>query len=219
MPGEVINISNPDLLPQRATGIEVGLYQKLPFKSESLQGEVSVSAYRLDLDDEIDFDLSTFRYGNILASRHDGIEVAATAYLPRLTLTHSSTWMDVTFRDGEEKGNRLKNLPANAMTNTVRLRLGGLERGGHATLTHRFAGGVYLDDANAIELSGGSTFDAAVGWRFGRARVQLAAMNLADAELSRVGFLLFDPATSTQVEYVYPAAGRHLRATVSFGPR
>jgi outer membrane receptor protein involved in Fe transport len=126
--------------------------------------------------------------------------------------------MDVTFRSGDQAGNRLKNLPASAMTNTARVALGKLNGGGQASITHRFASSVYLDDENAVELSGGSTFDAAVGWNFGRARVQLAAMNIADAKLSRVGFLLFDPATSGQVEYVYPSAGRHFRATLSFSP-
>ena len=215
-PDEFISISNPALLPQRATGFEIGIFQKLPLKSDRIHGEVTVSLYRMDLDDEIDFDLRTFRFANILESRHDGLEIAVTAHLPpRLTLTHSSTWMDVSFRSGEEEGNRLKNLPAAAMTNTALLRFGS---GGQASVSHHFAGSVYLDDSNATELPGGSTFDAAVQWNFGAARLQLAATNLADANISRVGFLLFDSATSSQVRYVYPSAGRYLRATVSFGP-
>ncbi len=215
-PDEFITISNPELLPQRATGFEIGVLQKLPLKSDWIQGEVSASLYRLDLDDEIDFDLRTFRFGNILESRHDGLEVAITAHLPAgLSLTHSSTWMDVAFRSGEEAGNRLKNLPAAAMTNTALFRFG---RGGQASVSHHFAGSVYLDDSNATELPGGNTFDATVQWSFGRIRAQLAGMNLADANISRVGFLLFDPVTSGQVQYVYPSAGRYLRATVSIAP-
>ncbi len=102
-PDEFITISNPELLPQRATGFEVGVLQKFPLKSDWIQGEVSASLYRLDLDDEIDFDLRTFRFGNILESRHDGLEVAIAAHFaPGLSLTHSSTWMDVSFRGGDE---------------------------------------------------------------------------------------------------------------------
>lgn len=215
-PDELISISNPELLPQRATGFEIGVLQRLPLKSDRIRGEVSVSLYRLDLDDEIDFDLRTFQYANILESRHDGLEVAVTAHLDdRFTLVHSSTWLDVSFRSGEEEGNRLKNLPAAAMTNTALLRFG---RAGEASVSHHFAGSVYLDDSNTIDLPGGSTFDAAVQWRFGRARAQLAAMNLADAHINRVGFLLFDPTTSGQVPYVYPSGGRYLRASVSIVP-
>jgi outer membrane receptor for ferrienterochelin and colicin len=215
-PDEFITISNPELLPQRATGFEVGVLQKFPLKSDWIQGEVSASLYRLDLDDEIDFDLRTFRFGNILESRHDGLEVAIAAHFaPGLSLTHSSTWMDVSFRGGDEVGNRLKNLPAAAMTNTAAFRVG---RSGQASVSHHYAGSVYLDDSNAVELPGGSTFDAAVQWNFGRVGVQLAGMNLADANISRVGFLLFDPVTSGQAQYVYPSAGRYLRATVSIGP-
>jgi hypothetical protein len=101
------------------------------------------------------------------------------------------------------------------MTNTALFRVG---RSGQASVSHHYAGSVYLDDSNAVELPGGSTFDAAVQWNFGRVGVQLAGMNLADANISRVGFLLFDPVTSGQAQYVYPSAGRYLRATVSIGP-
>jgi outer membrane cobalamin receptor len=214
-PGVVVNISNPALLPQRSTGVELGIYQRLPSRSDVFQGEFAASVYRLDLDDEIDFDLSTFRYGNILASRHDGVELSVTASLfSTLALTHSSTWMNVSFRSGEFDGNRLKNIPSTAMTNTARVGIGGA---GVASVTHYFAGGVYLDDANLQKLPGGSTFDAAVQWSFGRVRWQLTAINLTDEKINRVGFLLFDPATSTEVRYVYPSGGRYLNTSVSLG--
>jgi hypothetical protein len=35
--------------------------------------------------------------------------------------------------------------------------------------------------------------------------------------VDRVGFLLFDPVTSSQASYVYPSGGRYLQATVSVG--
>lgn len=214
-PGVVINISNAALLPQRSIGREVGIYQRLPLRSDVLQGEFAVSVYRLDLEDEIDFDLSAFQYGNILESRHDGIELTFTAYLlSRLALTHSSTWMKVSFRSGEYEANRLKNIPTTAMTNTARISIGGT---GITSFTHHYASGVYLDDANLLKLPGGSSFDAAVQWTFGATRWQLTAINLADTKINRVGFLLFDPVTSMQVPYVYPSGGRYLHAAVSFG--
>lgn len=214
-PDAVINISNSELLPQRSTGIEVGIYQRLPLKSGLIHAELALSVYRLDLDDEIDFDLRTFRFGNIQESRHDGIELNFTAYvLPRLALAHSSTWMDVSFRSGQYEGNRLKNIPTTAMTNSARLVLG---ESGLFTVTHYFASSVHLDDANTQALPGGSTFDATVQWRFGGAQFQFTAKNLADANINRVGFLLFDPATSDDVQYVYPSGGRYLQATISFG--
>ncbi|MEN8374752.1 MAG: TonB-dependent receptor [Gemmatimonadota bacterium] len=214
-PDVTINISNSDLLPQRSTGLEVGVLQRLPIGSDLFQVELALTAYRLDLEDEIDFDLSTFRFGNILESRHDGIELSLTAYLlPRLALTHSSTFMDVTFRGAEYEGNRLKNIPSTAMSNSARLLVG---ESGWVTLAHYFAGRVYLDDANTRSLPGGSTFDASLRWSLGRAQVDLTARNLADAGIDRVGFLLFDPVTSDDVEFVYPAGGRYLQAAISFG--
>ncbi len=214
-PGVVINISNAALLPQRSTGVELGIYQRIPSKSDAFHGEIAASIYRLDLDDEIDFDLRTFRFGNILESRHDGIELSVTAYVfSRLALTHSSTWMKVSFRGGDFYGNRLKNIPSAAMTNSARFTVGA---SGVVTFTHHFANSVYLDDANLQMLPGGSTFDAGAQWTFGPVRWQLMAINLADTGTSRVGFVLFDPATSADVPYVYPTGGRYLNASLSFG--
>lgn len=134
--------------------------------------------------------------------------------LPRFALTHSSTWMDVSFRGGPYDGNQLKNIPRTAMTNGARLLIGA---SGELGLTHRYASRVFLDDANARALAGGSTFDATLGWRFDRVRLRVTAVNVADSRVDRVGFLLFDPATSSEVPYVYPSGGRYLQATVSLG--
>lgn len=214
-PGEVINISNSELQPQRSSSWEVGFFQRLPLVADAVLAELALSVYRLDLEDEIDFDLSTFRYGNILESRHDGIELGLTVYvLPRLALTHSSTWMDVSFRGGPYEGNQLKNIPRTAMTNSARYLIAG---SGEMTLTHRYASRVFLDDTNEAALAGGSTFDATVSWTFDRVRLRFTVVNLTDARVDRVGFLLFDPATFSDARYVYPAGGRYLQATVSVG--
>ena len=44
--------------------IEAGVFQRVPMGRSSI--EISLSAYRRELEDEIDFDLATFRYGKYL---------------------------------------------------------------------------------------------------------------------------------------------------------
>src|SRR6185436_10824482 len=57
-------ISNPTLESQRATNVEAGV------RGENWEAV----AYLIDVDNEIDFDVRTFRYGNIGQSRHRGLE-------------------------------------------------------------------------------------------------------------------------------------------------
>ena len=120
-PGVTINLSNPDLRPQHSSGVELGVYHRLPLWGTAF-AELTLAAYRMDVSDEIDFDLRTFRYGNILESRHDGLEASLTASLsPALSLRQAFTLMHVTSRIGENAGKWLKNMPDVVSTTGVHL--------------------------------------------------------------------------------------------------
>jgi outer membrane receptor protein involved in Fe transport len=66
--GGTITISNPTLQPQRATNVEAGI-------AGSTRVSWSAVAYRMDVTNEIDFDVRTFSYGNIGRSEHTGLEL------------------------------------------------------------------------------------------------------------------------------------------------
>ena len=206
------NISNPDLQPQTSTGIEVGVYQRLPLWAGSF-AELDVALYRLRVDDEIDFDLSTFKYGNIQESRHDGLELSLSATLSRwLALQHSSNFMRVVFRSGELEGNRLKNIPRSALVTALIL---SAARALRLTMTHRYAGSLYFDDENTHEIPGYHTFGAQADWSLGGSTIFLSVNNLFDTRASSLGFLSFDPVTGAQVPFVYPIGGRSVRVGIS----
>jgi iron complex outermembrane receptor protein len=210
--GNAFNISNPDLRPQTSTGIEVGFYQRLPLWTEAF-AELDLTLYRLKVDDEIDFDVSTFKFGNIQESRHDGLELSLSATLsPWIALHHSSNFMRVVFRSGKLEGNRLKNIPRSALVTALEL---SPARAFRFTLTHRYAGSMYLDDGNTHEIPGYHTFGARADWNLGPVAIFLFAKNVFDQQASSLGFLSFDPATGTQVPFVYPIGGRVVRAGVS----
>ncbi|MBW3671552.1 MAG: TonB-dependent receptor, partial [Acidobacteria bacterium] len=66
--GGSFTISNPELQPQRAINTEFGVSQTVG----TLRWSSTI--YRTTVDDEIDFDVRTFRYLNIGRSRHRGVE-------------------------------------------------------------------------------------------------------------------------------------------------
>jgi outer membrane cobalamin receptor len=206
-PGEEISLSNPELRPQHSSGLEAGIYHTLGLGARAF-AEVTLSAYRMDVTDEIDFDLRTFKYGNILESRHDGVEASVMLDLTSwLSFRHALTLSRVTFRSGESIGNRLKNIPGTVATNAMHLAVGHLD----GTVTHRFIGGFYLDDANREPLPGSHHLDASISWNFGAVRALVAGMDLVGSRASTGGFLVYDVARDLNVPLLYPGGGRSFR--------
>lgn len=214
-PGATINISNGTLKPQRSTAVEAGAYQRLPLGGPSRYAEVSLSAYRQQLEDEIDFDILTYRYGNILASRHTGAEVSLRAVLSSwLAISHAATLGQATFRTSANRGNQLKNIPEHAFTTTARI---GIADPVSLALTNRVIGRVWLDDENTEKLAGSSLFDAVLGWRAGSVDARLSVRNIFDTRYGSFGFLLFDPFANQNVRMIHPGGGRSLDLRFTVG--
>jgi iron complex outermembrane receptor protein len=214
VPGQTISISNDALRPERSTAVEAGVYQRLPL-GDGPYAELSLSAYRQWLDDEIDFDLLTYRYGNILASRHTGAELSARVVLSRwIEVTHAATLGRAIFRTSANRGHQLKNIPETAFTTTARITVA---RPVSLTLTHRAMGRVWLDDENTESLSGSSRFDAAVRWRVDRFAVRFAVRNVFDAGYGGYGYLLYDPFSNENVRMIRPGMGRAIDLRFNVG--
>ena len=213
-PDQSFNISNEGLKPQRSSAWEVGAYQRVPLGGAGRFAELSAAVYRQDLEDEIDFDVRTYQYGNIQKSRHSGVEAGVRAVLGSgLELNHSATLTHATPRSSENEGNQLKNIPESAFVTSALMRLSPSV---HLTLTHRATDGAYLDDENTEKLDGSSLVDAGLTWRLGRIEASASARNLLDTENESFGFLLFDPFKGANVRMVHPGPGRalDLRITV-----
>ncbi|HEX4694681.1 TonB-dependent receptor plug domain-containing protein [Sphingomonas sp.] len=83
-------LGNPNLRPEIARSYDVGIEQKL------LADRVTagVTWFQRDTRDQIDFDLGTFTYGNILRARAQGVEFAlAVRPSDRLTLSASYSFI------------------------------------------------------------------------------------------------------------------------------
>ena len=205
-----VTISNAELTPQRGTSVEAGVYHRAELIPRALSGSLSLAVYQIDMRDELDVDLQTFRYVNIGRSRDRGVEAGLDLSLPRgLGAYANYTLQAVTFRRGDHEGNALKAIPRHSLG--TGLRMAG-STGLVGSVAVQSAWGIYLDDANTIELPGYTRVDARLSYPFARVRLNLEMFNLLDHEYSTTGYP--DPA-GTGTVYYYPAAGRVLQVGLS----
>ncbi|MGH7605154.1 MAG: TonB-dependent receptor [Gemmatimonadaceae bacterium] len=195
-------ISNPDLVPQHGNSIEGGLYESWRLSGAS-RVDWSAALYREKMRDELDFDLTNFRYINIGRSLHRGAELGVTWEMPGEWLAFGNfAQQQAVAIGGVNDGKQLKAIPrrvASAGVNATLWR--GLTAGAVATsLT-----GAYIDDQDLVALPGYTRVDARVGIPFGRARVTIDVMNALDRRYDATAFP--DPAGSAAI-FRYPAAGR-----------
>ena len=195
-------VSNPDLVPQRGTSIEGGLYQS--WKLDAVHLGWSASLYEEKMREELDFDITTFRYVNIGRSRHRGAELGLTAEAGRALAFANYTRQQVVAMNGQFEGKQLKAIPRNvasAGTNVTLWR--GLTAGVIATSL----AGAFVDDENLVALRGFTRLDSRVGIPFGPARLTVDLQNVLNRRYDVTAFP--DPAGSGAI-YRYPAAGRTL---------
>lgn len=212
--GQEFNFANNELKPQRSNNYDLGIYQALALAGGRYFAEVALSAYLLDIDDEIDLDLATFRYGNILKSRHSGFEGSLGFYMgERIRFHHVLNVMEVTFESGEFKGNRLKHIPQTSFTNRLQL---DIAKPLKLVLGHKFFGEVFLDDANSDALPAFQVFDGQFMYDFSKAQISVMVQNILDEEYISSGYLLFDAILQQNVRFFYPARGRFLQVGLRF---
>ena len=205
--GGTFTISNPELAPQRARMLEGG------FRVPAAAGRFEATGYRIDVDDEIDFDPAIFRYRNIGHSRHTGLETLATwSWARSLSVFASWDWARVEARGEGSPGGQLKNIPEHVVRVGASARLPGEI---DAEAVWSWSGRRWLDDENHFRLPDASVVDLRVARSFGDFRVRIDVANLADERYADVGFTLAD-FQGNDVPYVYPAAGRSVRVGVDW---
>jgi outer membrane receptor protein involved in Fe transport len=199
--GGTFTISTPGLKPQRATNIEVGVNGGGPVRWSAV-------AYRITVDDEIDFDVRTFSYANIGRSRHTGFEVDAEGRWRRVRPSISYGLSRVVDAGGERQ---LKNVPRHAVRAAAHFDLG---RAVTTYVSYQRTAGAFLDDENVFAIDGRSALDLRIRRSFGRHALFVDVLNLTNDRYEEYGFTLADFSGGT-VPYAYPGAGRAARAGVT----
>jgi outer membrane cobalamin receptor len=203
--GGTFTISNPTLTPQRATNYEAGI-------SGGRGVGFSALAYRMDVDNEIDFDVRTFSYANIGRSRHTGLELEAEGRWwkhARPSVTYAlSRVTDL------ESDTQLKNVPRNLIVLAAAVDL-PWAISGHIRYNRTW--GAFLDDANVFPIDGPSTVDLRLRRPIGRHTAFVDVINATNTTFEEYGYTLVDFRGRT-VPYAYAGASRAVRAgvTVSF---
>jgi outer membrane receptor protein involved in Fe transport len=209
-PPFAITISNELLRPQYGTGFEAGLYHGTELVTDGLSADLSLSAYQIDMRDELDFSFEEFRYVNIGRSRHRGIESGLRLRGPSgVSAFAGYTLQSVTSRAGENAGRYVKAVPRHVLSGDLQARH-RLGLAGSIGVVR--ADGMYLDDANTVELPGFTRVDARVTLPVRRMQLAVQVFNVLDSEYSTTGYP--DPAGSGAI-YYYPAAGRILQVGVT----
>jgi outer membrane receptor protein involved in Fe transport len=200
--GGTFSISNPDLRPQRATNVEAGA-------SGGQTIRWNAAAYWMAVEDEIDFDVNTFSYGNIGDSRHTGVELGAQLEDRVIRPYVSYSWSRVTAKGDDFQ---LKNIPAHSFVAGAAV---SLPKAVAVTGIYRRLWGGYLDDESTFPLDGRSTIDARVRVPFGRIAAVVDMWNLTGNRYEEYGFVLSD-FTGQPTGYAYPGAGRAVRVGIDF---
>ncbi|HEX2164098.1 MAG TPA: TonB-dependent receptor, partial [Thermoanaerobaculia bacterium] len=203
--GGTFTLANPALVPQRAETVEAGLRGVGP------GGGWHLAAYRTAVEDEIDFDPATFRYLNLGATLHRGVEAGGELWRGRRGRVEVGwEWNEVFARDGENAGRQLKNVPEHTgrLVGVARLPW-ALDLG----LTVRHLAGRHLDDAHRFPLPDATLVDLRLARRLGAFELRLDLSNLLDDDVLWVGHALPDFAGG-EVPYAFPGHPRAVLAGV-----
>ena len=199
-----VTISNPGLRPQRGSAVEAGISHRAALGAGRTL-ELTLSAYRQEMRDELDFDLALFRYVNVGRSEHKGLELGARADgWAGTSLFATLTRQNIVAMNGADAGRQLKAVPRHALSAGI---TGGPARL-QGTLGVSEMGGAFLDDANQRRLPSYTRADARITATAGSLRFNCDVINALDRKLISTGFP--DPSGS-DVTYYYPAARRTLQ--------
>ena len=163
---------NPELKPEQAVSLEIGLRRHTTVHSWR------ITAFRLNIDDLIGFDATTFRAVNIDQAVVTGIEADVQRYYGPWRWTITGTWLDpVNDSQGDLRGNRL---PRRA-ERSIRMELDYTHGRIGAGATFLASGPRFDDLANTRELGGYGVVDLRGHWQWKPAwRIQWQIGNLFD---------------------------------------
>jgi iron complex outermembrane recepter protein len=199
--------ANLELKLQHSADAELGTQHFYRF-SPRFDAEISLTGFLSEVKNEIIFDYAAYRFVNIAATRHTGIEAAVNARLDEVwRALINVNYTETRIAGGALDGKRLTGIPsfyhAIKISYTPELGFGG-------ALGMTGASGAYLDSINLIPLDGYVRIAAKIHYRFNLFTLSLNVENLFDTGYSPVGYL------HNQTRFYYPAAGRTIMGSVLF---
>jgi iron complex outermembrane receptor protein len=176
--------------------------------------------YRLDLDNEIDFDTTTFANVNLDPTRRDGLLLEASRRVnERLALNGQYGHVDARFRSGPFQDKTVPFVADQSLRLTLEYRPNSAWQlfGELQTISDRMASG---DISNALDiLPGYSVVNAKAQYRVKSWTTSLRINNLANRKYADYAASSFNPATFANETAFYAAPERNLRLQVQYDLR
>lgn len=172
--------------------------------------------YRLDLDNEIDYDTTVFGNTNLDPTRRDGLILDGHVQLSdALRVGSAYGYVDAEFDNGAFAGNRVPFVAEHTFSLNADYRLSGAWHlfGETQYIGPRVPQGDYAN--NLDELPGYTIYNASVDYRLTAWTFALRVDNLTDKRYSDVAVRAFNPWPTEAVGY-YPAPERSARVTAEY---
>lgn len=202
-----VTISNPDLRPQKGSGLEVGISHRAALSAGPVL-EFTLTAFRQQMRDELDFDLAQFHYVNVGRSEHKGLELGLRADGAHGSSAFANlTRQRVVATNGANNGNQLKAVPRQMLSAGVTAGPPQLQ----ASVTVSDIRDAWLDDANTRRLPAYTRVDTRLSTTIRQLRFNLDVLNALDRKLVSTGF---PDGSGSDVAYFYPAARRTLQVGI-----
>lgn len=198
-------LSNPGLESQRTRGWEVGL------QGRSVRSSWRSVAYRMSVENEIDFDPATFRYANIGRSRHEGIESSWRRELGRAGEVRASYARSQVEAEGPEPSGQLKNIPRDVARVGWNVRLPGAVS---LDLRQSYLAGRWADDAHRHRLDDVLRTDLRLTRDVGGFRLRVDLLNLFDEDALELAYLLPNSTLDGETLHGFAPAPRAFRIGV-----
>jgi vitamin B12 transporter len=172
--------SNPDLDPERAKTVEVGV------KARPDWGSWSVSAYRSDIKDLVAFDFVTFTPQNLAAAALTGVEGRVRWRRGAWQFDQSASWLEARDRSaGTSIQRELPRRPSWQARSALSWQTGSVDWSASVLFTGRR----YDDLANTVALGSYALLDLAASWRASAAwDVQFKVANAFDRQYASVNW-------------------------------
>jgi iron complex outermembrane receptor protein len=174
----------PNLRPEHGYSYEAGIRHSITPKSS-----VSLTAFLLNMEDEIDYNADTFQNENLDDTRHQGFELSGeTAVWNDIVVFGNYTYTDVEFTSGAHNGHKLPLVPQNRIVAGVRW---PLPMGFEFNLTARYTGKRYFGgdkDNQYGKMDAYTTVDMKVSWHWRSLNAFLSVNNVFDKEYAELGY-------------------------------
>jgi iron complex outermembrane receptor protein len=206
-------------VPPSINPLEVQTGESLELGIEWARGGLSFKslAYRLDLEDEIGLDPTTFTNINYDDTRRDGLTFEGSMRLtPSALLSGQLSFIDASFRDGPFQGN---DIPMVA-EKTARLSIDY----SFAPAWSIFGEAMYIDERYLDgdfenvwpKLHSATMLNANLRYSRGPWAAEVRVTNLTDQKYSDYGAIGFDPITFSNRDFYYPAPEQRWFLTVGY---